>query len=806
VGAISVRGRWIFLGIALCCASIAHAQASLLDRKVSLSVFDISLREALDRLSAVARVRFSYTSDAIPLDRAVRTSGDSATVRQLLEQMLAGVAVVPVVAGVDQIVLTPAARGNSRDEQLSIAPTELSRVVVTGSTIESASRPLSVSLSVLGSEDISRFGTTSIAGLIDGNVPGLWVWDSTSLAGIARYASIRGASSLGTTYPKVYVDGIGVANPLLLTSINPETVDRIEIIRGPQGAALYGSDAISGVVNIVTRHDGPGTGARLRIRSTIGGSSSDFASAALAQNHSVTYAGGSPLQTGYVSVGFATLGDFYANTSSTRIVGDGGFRRVTGNSIITGTAQLSLSSAGVPMHLDTAVTGPGESAAPDLNDRSRLGSYTVGLTVKTSTGSRVTHTFTAGVDGYRLRNFANEFSPLPSSADSALRAAHGGADRTTARATTAMRFGNDQRVGATLSLALEHSALRQESPVLRATGLGMSAGNDADQTWVSDAGLVAQIDASVRRRFYVTGGVRFERNSGYVARAHTTALPMIGAAYVRELGAATLKWRAAFGRGVRAPRTAPRETMMGGVRQDVAPIDLEPERQSGIEGGFDLYVGRWMSLQLTAFNQTATGLIQQVMVPGAELVTPQPEDAPLLSFRYQNVGSISNRGLEAQARVRRGAFVWNAAFSTVATRVESVADAYTGDLREGDRVLGVPARTMSTSLTWAKGRWILSAGASRAFDWIEYDRVSLSDAYRISDRRSASLFGDDLRGYWREYNGQTRLRASVTRAVNPNLAILLQGENLAGYQSGEPDNATILPGRTITAGIRLSRF
>jgi iron complex outermembrane receptor protein len=36
----------------------------------------------------------------------------------------------------------------------------------------------------------------------------------------------------------VYVDGIGVANPLLLTAVNPETVERIEIIRGPQGAAL----------------------------------------------------------------------------------------------------------------------------------------------------------------------------------------------------------------------------------------------------------------------------------------------------------------------------------------------------------------------------------------------------------------------------------------------------------------------------------------------------------------------------------------------------------------------------------------
>jgi iron complex outermembrane receptor protein len=565
-------------------------------------------------------------------------------------------------------------------------------------------------------------------------------------------------------------------------------------------------------VNIVTRHDGAVAGARLRVRSTIGGSSSSFADAALAQNHSVTYSGGSPLRSGHVSLGFATLGDFYANASSTRLAGSGGFRKVTGNAIVTGTAQVSMSSAGIPVQPDTSETSPPPSGSTgrwpsgdtDL-DRTRLGSYTFGITVKAASGSRITHTLTTGIDGYRLRNFANDFSPLPSSADSALRAARGAADRTTARATTAVRFGDDQRGGATLSLALEHSAMRQESPVLRATGAVAGSG-DAGPTWVSDAGVVAQIDAAMRRRFYITGGLRLERNSGYVAHAHTSALPMIGAAYVREIGDATLKWRAAFGRGVRAPRTAARETIMGGVRQDVAPIDLEPERQSGIEGGFELYAGRWMSLQLTAFDQTATGLIQQVVVPGDGLETPQPEGVPQFSFRYQNVGSISNRGFEAQVRVRRGGFVWNGAFSSVKTRVQSVADAYTGELREGDRMLGVPARTVSTSLTWMTGGWILSLGASRAYDWIEYDRAGLSSAYRSSDHGSAPLYGDNLRGYWLEYDGQTRVRASLARAVNANLSMLLQGENLTGRQRGEPDNTTIIPGRTITAGLRLTRF
>jgi iron complex outermembrane receptor protein len=793
---ITVRVRCLVVGIALFGATIAHAQATPLDRRISLSVHDISLRDALDRLAAVARVRFSYASEAIPLHRIVRADGDSLTVHEILDQMLAGVPVVPVAAGSDQIVLAPSPRaaGSTR----SISPIELNRVVVTGSAGLAVQRPFATALSVIGSDDIARFGSSSISGLFDGNVPGMWVWDSTSLASIARYGSIRGASSLGTTYPKVYIDGIGVANPLLLTAINPETVDRIEVIRGPQGAALYGSDAMSGVVNIVTRHDGFASGSRLRIRSTIGGSSSDFADAALTQNHAVTYTGGSALRSGHLSVGFTTLGEFYTNTSSTRVVADAGFRKVTGSSIITGIAQLSTSSAGVPRQADSSVSDQSEFARTNPRNRTRLKNYTLGLTLRKAGGQRVTHTFTAGIDGYSLDNFASDFSSVPSAVDSAMRAARGSANRTTARATTAIRFGNEDRAGGTLSLVAEHSALQQKSPLMT-TGYG-GAGKVTER-WSTDAGIVAQVDAALRRRFHVTGGVRLERNSGYVADANVNLLPMIGAAYVRELGGATLKWRAAFGSGVRPPRTPPRETMMRS-----ADADLEPERQSGIEGGFDLFVGRTIALQITAFDQSATGLIQQVIVSESQSAELQEGAESRVAFGYQNVGAISNRGLEAQLRVRHGAFSWNTAFSSVASRVESVADRYTGDLREGDRVLGVPARTLSTSLTWARQDWSVSVGASRAYDWVQYDRRQLSNLYRNDDAPSAPLYGGDLREYWRGYNGHTRLRASITRAVDSNLSFVLQGENLLGYQSGEPDNATILPGRTVSAGIRLSRF
>jgi iron complex outermembrane receptor protein len=142
----------------------------------------------------------------------------------------------------------------------------------------------------------------------------------------------------------------------------------------------------------------------------------------------------------------------------------------------------------------------------------------------------------------------------------------------------------------------------------------------------------------------------------------------------------------------------------------------------------------------------------------------------------------------------------------VDSRVRALAIGYTGDLRVGDRMLGVPARTVSLAATYAATRWSANVGVSRAFDWIEYDRLSLATAYVGFARADVPLYGADLRGYWRSYGGSTRLRASVARDLGRGVSLVLTGENLLNYQRGEPDNATIVPGRTISTGLRWTTF
>jgi iron complex outermembrane receptor protein len=800
----------------------ADEWAAPLDRKVVLHLRDVSLREALDRLAAVARLRLSYSAELLPLDRPVRASFDSVAAGDVLLALLKGIAVTPVIAGTDQIVLAPARSPPEQATVYSVAPAlTLDRVVVTGSANGSSQRPLTVALDVVSGQKLSNGGVGDLSRALDGAVPGLWMWEQTPMSLLARYGSVRGASSFGANYPKIYLDGIEMANPLLMTQLDPESVERVEVIRGPQGAALYGADAISGVVNIVLRHEGVGAGEpHARLLSTGGVSESGYSpQAVFAQHHSLALAAGPSSRSAQLDLGLSTLGAFYPGASSRQFNATGGMRLIGARTIVTGTARLFVERVGAsdnPLLVDaTPSSASGGGADSDLNGAAApqaLTEYTVGGTAKFVASERWTHTLIAGVDGYRLANVENEFTPFPSSTDSALRAARGSADRTTLRASSVAHFGEPDRTSTTLTFAAEHSALREETPnILVGSGgrgggtAGGLSGGGSSVAWLNDAGVITQADVAVRNALFFTGGVRLERNEGYVGAARYSTLPMAGGAWVRDMGDVTVKLRAAYGKGIRAPRTAARETVLGGISSRSPVVGLAPEEQSGVEGGLDLFVGRALSLQLTRFDQLASGLIQQVVVPdSASAPTGQPPSR--LAFQYQNVGAITNRGWELQATARHGRLSLSWALSSVESRVQRLASGYTGDLRPGDRILGVPARTASLTASWAESRWAGSLGIARAFDWIDYDRLALSRAYALFDRRSVPLVGADLRGYWRQYDGNTHLRASVSRAFGRGLSLIITGENLLNQQRGEPDNATIVPGRTVTTGLRASFF
>ena len=79
---------------------------------------------------------------------------------------------------------------------------------------------------------------------------------------------------------------------------------------------------------------------------------------------------------------------------------------------------------------------------------------------------------------------------------------------------------------------------------------------------------------------------------------------------------------------------------------------------------------------------------------------------------------------------------------------------------------------------------------------MNYDAVALATSSAI-----APVAGEQLRSYWRPYSGVTRLDASLTRDVFRRFTLALTARNLLDVQRGEPDNLTVVPGRTLSVGV-----
>lgn len=129
------------------------------------------------------------------------------------------------------------------------SPLRLADTVVTGTGYEVASLMSPGSITRIGEEDIRRRSLADVAELFR-DIPGVVLSDSDT-PGMKRI-SIRGESSRRVA---IRIDGQTVTDhtdhgtPLL---IDPAMIERVEVVRGPS-SVINGSNAIGGVVNIITR-------------------------------------------------------------------------------------------------------------------------------------------------------------------------------------------------------------------------------------------------------------------------------------------------------------------------------------------------------------------------------------------------------------------------------------------------------------------------------------------------------------------------------------------------------------------------
>jgi iron complex outermembrane recepter protein len=770
-----------------------------LDRLVSLHTRDVSLREALDGVAAAAGVRLSYSEESLPLGRSVCLSVDSLSMGDALTDLLKNAPIKLVVVAKDHVVLVPAMEPRAATSE----PVVLDRVVVTGSAVGTTRRQLSVAVDVLNERDLAVRTARSLSDALDGAVPGLWMWEQSPSSFVTQFGSIRGASSLGVSHPKVYIDGIEVANPLLITSLTPEAVDHVEVIRGPQGTALYGADAISGVTNIITRFPTGAVGeSPATLRGGLGLAASHYGTTpTLTQDHALTVQAGSNIRAAAATMEFKTTGAFTPGAYARTVNVTSAVRRVTSRSILTGTFRFfgDHASTAVSPLLAGALPASVDSSLPPQSETA----YTAGMSAKFMQNGWLQHSLVLGVDGYSLTGVPDDGIRIPTADASALAAAEGAAARGTVRVSSVGTFGVGERASLAVTLGAEQSLIRQRSQQDAYRGPDVEPVDEQFEnvvSWRGSTGLFSQINGQLLQHIYVTGGFRFERDAAGDGMRWAT-LPMLGMSVVADRGPVTVKLRGAYGKGIRWPDTPLREAFDPEYRTEHAGTEpLAPEEQSGVEGGFDLLVGNTMTLSMTRFSQAASGLIQRVTLPGDSLVANA--SGVQLDYDLQNVGEVSNRGWELQGSLRGGPFALAGSFSRVDSRVRNLAAGYTGDLRAGDPMLQVPARMFGATVSWSGARWSAAVTLRRAEDWINYDRLALAEAFAAAESQPSGFVGSNLREYWRQYPGVTHLRAAAAFAMAVGLTVTVTVDNVLNRQIGEPDNITVLPGRTAFVGFR----
>ncbi len=129
----------------------------------------------------------------------------------------------------------------------------LDEVVVTAIGIQRNSREIGYSMSTIDEEKLTMAKSPTIATGLQGKVAGLQITTTSTGVNPSQRVVLRGNRSLtGNNQALLVLDGVPVSLSYL-TSLNPNDVQDISILKGANASALYGSDAANGVIMVTTK-------------------------------------------------------------------------------------------------------------------------------------------------------------------------------------------------------------------------------------------------------------------------------------------------------------------------------------------------------------------------------------------------------------------------------------------------------------------------------------------------------------------------------------------------------------------------
>ncbi len=158
--------------------------------------------------------------------------------------------------------------GNTINVTMTENTEVLSEVVVTAMGIKRDRKALGYEVGEVKGEDLTKAKEVNVANSLAGRVAGLVVQETAGGASGSTRVVLRGATEMtGNNQPLYVIDGVPMDNTSYgqagteggydlgdgISSINPDDIETMSVLKGPAAAALYGSRASHGVILITTK-------------------------------------------------------------------------------------------------------------------------------------------------------------------------------------------------------------------------------------------------------------------------------------------------------------------------------------------------------------------------------------------------------------------------------------------------------------------------------------------------------------------------------------------------------------------------
>jgi len=698
--------------------------------------------------------------------------------------------------------------------ELPFAVRTFDEVIVSSGAGGTEAKSVPAAVTVVTAEDIEDRNYANFFDMFKGDVPG--VFAQTNDYNAWTTISIRGASSMWGGSATIVMDGVRVEDQTILSTLDPRSIERVEILKGPQATTMYGGDPNSGGVIAITTKKGFYNSRRPMPEGTL-----DFqlieskAGTGTTRRTSSTVLGGGKDWSYRVAANLNDQGEWLDRGYSHVKGADGTIRGSQKAFEAIMTFRYSTNRSGNPSFNALA------DNYPEFNTRDNESPYKSETFAKSQAMSLQVLFYPteawkndflvgwnrSGSEQYLTEPYSyygakanNAYSYFGSGTNVVLKSAYDLkiTDFIKAQTNVGAEIVDSKNDGYGISV---YCWTCDSVPSVD----GTTYINPYEYTTYSyfsryfsrSTGLYANEVLSIGD-LSITAGIRSSQTKVLRRKPYDALVaPRLGLSYARPVGGADLKLFASIGKN---PSPIPENALRDDADENGywyyhANTALKEPALVGAEVGAELYLGSAVAFTASFYRQNAENQL------GTTRTNDTLPEGYYYHYKWVNIGTMANTGMELTNTIKVGAIRVNSQLTTTHSRVSKVGKDFTGYYDLGDTPYGTAGVTgsvvanLNTRSTTASLGWNVTGG------------IKVFDEYHYNDYNAAWAAGEAQRVDWQDfyvkYPAMDRWRFTITQNFGRRLLGYATIENLFNSYKMQQQAYYLPKGRQTTIGFRI---